>query len=785
MTDLLQEKEFSRTAFLKTSGALIVGFSVLAGQARGANVPVLTRPLVISGGNNPAAWAPDPSALDTWIAIHPDNTVSLMTSKAENGGGQITSLSAILAEELNVSMNQVKWVPATSKQVNAGSTGGSSTTRTVGRYVRAAGATAYQTLLGLASAKLGVPATSLTVSDGVVSGGGRSVTYGELIGDQRFNVLMPASYGMTPAAVAARQQVGLLPGQAPAKPVSQYKLAGTSVPRVDIPAKVAGTYTYIHNLKIPGMLHGRVVLPRGQTAYGVNVPVLSVDKRSIAQLPDVQVVQRNNFVGVVAAREYDAIRAAEQLKVKWADTPASLPSTGNLFKQMRAHDSAGATRAVYAQNIGNVDAALASAAKVITQTYSWQYINRGLIGPSCAIADVKRDSALILSNSKNPHDTLNTVAALLELPPTSVEVRFFEGASDFGWPIYNDAIEAAAVMSQAVGKPVRVQFMRWDEHGYENSAPPQLMDVRAGVDSRGKLVAYDSTTLGVPFYHYGPGDTVMQALGTAIPSEPAPSGYGPGTQFISQYQLPAARQLTKQMPIVNSGFLKTHFLRSPYYTGHAFASEQMIDELAHAAGVDPIAFRVQNLSTTNTDRFAAVLDAVKQAANWQPRVAASRLSDAQVVRGRGVALIPQASSFIAAIADIEVNKKTGKIVPKQLYIAIDAGLSNNPAGVRSQVVGAAVQATSWTLIEQVPYNKQRVTGIDWVTYPILRIKDSPRVTAIVIQRPDMPPGGAGEESQTAVIGALANAFFDATGVRLRDAPMTPGRVRGVLAAAAK
>jgi CO/xanthine dehydrogenase Mo-binding subunit len=631
----------------------------------------------------------------------------------------------------------------------------------------------------MASTKLGVPVANLTVTNGVVSGGGRTVTYGQLIGDQLFNVAMPASFGMTPTAVSARQVAGLANGQAPAKPYSAYTIVGTSVPRIDIPWKVAGTYTYIHNVKVPGMLHGRVVMPRGQAAYGFTAPVLSIDRSSIAHLPNVQVVQLNSFVGVVAPHEYDAIQAAASLKVKWDTTPALLPSTGNLFKQMRAQDSSGAATASYVRNIGNVDVALASAAKVISQSYSWQYQCRAVIGPACAIADVTPNSALILSNSKNPHDTLNTVAAALGLPPTSVEVRFFEGSSDYGWANYNDVVNAAAVLSQAVGKPVRVQFMRWDEHGYDNYGPPAMHDLRAGMDAQGNIVGFDATTLGLPYYFYGPGDSVMQALGTALPTTLHPSSPSAGAPNPTIYQIPSVRGLAKTMPIIKSGYAKTSYLRSPRRGGFAFAQEQIVDELAQAAGMDPIAFRRQNISQTNTDRLLTVLNAVAQAANWQPRVAASNLSNKTVVTGRGVALQPD-SSGVAAIAEIEVNKKTGKIVPKHLYVAIDAGLAVNPNGVKNQLIGGSVQATSWTLAEQVVYDTQRVTSLDWVTYPILRFKDAPKVTPIVIQRADQLATGAGEEAQPAVVGALANAFFDATGIRLRNAPMTPARVRGVL-----
>jgi CO/xanthine dehydrogenase Mo-binding subunit len=379
------------------------------------------------------------------------------------------------------------------------------------------------------------------------------------------------------------------------------------------------------------------------------------------------------------------------------------------------------------------------------------------------------------------------VAAALGLPPTAVQVINYEGSSDYGWAPYNDAAEAAAVMSQTVGKPVRVQFMRWDEHGYDNYGPAQLMDLRAGIDSQGNLVGFDATTLGIPYYFYGPGDTIMQTLGTALPTTLHPSSPSPGAPNPSHYQIPSVRGLAKAVPIINAGYPKTSYLRSPRSTANAFAQEQIVDELAHAAGMDPVAFRRQNIvqSTSalpNTDSLLGVLNAAAQAANWQPRVAASNLSDAVTVTGRGVALLPS-SSGVAVVAEIEVNKKSGKIVPKQLYIAINPGLAVNPDGVKNQATGGAIQAASWTLFEEVNYDKRRVTSLDWVTYPILRFKDSPKVDVIIVSDPNQPATGAGEEAQPATVGALANAFFDATGVRLRDAPMSPGRVRAALKAA--
>jgi CO/xanthine dehydrogenase Mo-binding subunit len=780
MTGLLHERELSRKSFLKGGGALIVGFSVagagLAAKAQAAD----PAPVSANGSNSPSAGAPDPNSVDSWIAIHSDNTCSLLSGKCEVGTGSSTSLLQIVGEELDMKMSQLKFVTSdTGVTPNTGSTGASNSISATGMTVRAAAATAKKALLDLASASLGVSAASLTVAGGVVSGNGKSVKYGDLIGDKLFNIQMPASYQLTPANVAARKQVGLVNGQAPAKPVSQYTLVGTRVLRNDIPDKITGNYTYVHNVRVPGMLHGRVVLPRGQSAYGVTVPVISVDESSVKHIPNVQVVRKGNFVGVVAAHEYDAIQAAAQLKVKWGDPPA-LPSNGNLFKQMRDQDAKGQTINRALVDTGDLAAGFAAAAKTVSQTYSTQYVAHSVIGPSCCIADVKANGAVFLSSSKNPYDSQNTLSVLLGLPPTSIRFKYFEGASAFGWPPFNDAAEAAALMSQAVGKPVRVQFMRWDEQGWDNHTPAQLMDIRGGIDAKGNLVAYDFTTFSIPFYNYGVGDTVMQMAGTPLPTPGLGNAETGATG--AQYNLANRRVTAKSLPLVGN-YLKVSYLRGVLRPASTFGSEQLIDELAHAAGMDPLAFRMQNLTTTDTYRWAAVLNAVAQAANWQPRLAASNLSDANVVQGRGVAVAPSAGSLVANLAEIEVNKKTGKIVAKHVYVAIDPGLAVNPAFVENQISGGLIMGTSIALNEEVRFNTGRTTSLDWVSYPILRFKDHPKVTTIVVQRPELQAAGVGEEGQASIGAAIANAFFDATGVRIREAPMTPARVRAALKAA--
>jgi len=781
MSELLSN-EFSRLSLLKGGGALIVGFGAagsLAGRAGAAESPFAS------------AGPFNQSALDTWIAVHADDTVSIRTGQAETGQGTVTGLTQIAAEELDVDLSQVRFVlPDSNLTPDTKPQTGSAGVKDVGSQLRAAAASARQALLGLAATSLGVPVTALTVKSGVVSGGGRSIKYGELLGDKLFKAPLLAAT--------------LTPGQSPAKPVGQYSIVGTRVPRLDIPAKVAGSYVYVHNVKVPGMVHGRVVFPRGQAAYGFGTPVASVDERSIAHIPGAQVVRRGDFIGVVAAREFDAIQAAAALKVTWAEPP-TLSGVGNLFANWRAQDSAGqavAARAVapasdfnYNINPDKVDAALASSAKTVSATYKYHYNGHLPIGPSCCVADVTPDGALIFSNTQSVYQssaanyrysTRTKVAEITGLPEQAVRVKYYEGSSVFGNSGYDEAALAAAVMSQAVGKPVRVQFMRWDEHGWDFYGTPQLMDIRGGLDASGKITGIDYTAFTFGYYTT---HLVQQQTGKPV-APPTPGGVEHWGVIGSMYNLPAQRVTTKNVPLLNNQF-RTSFLRAPLGPQTNFGYEQFIDELAYAAGMDPLEFRIKNVATANnptfpwyfTDRWLGVLQAAAQGANWKPRVAASNLSKETVVRGRGISATPHSWTTAAVVSEIEVNKKTGKIVVAHLSIAMDAGLSINPALVENQMVGGALQGVSKTLHEQVSFDRKRVTSLDWVTHPILRFKDSPKVTATVVQRPDKVPGGVGETGTPPVPASIANAFFDATGVRLRESPMTPARVRGALQAA--
>ena len=758
---VLSEKEFSRRSFLRGGGSLVIGLSLVGaatGRAAAANDPGAASALHTGALPGP----PDPTQIDSWLQVNPDNSVTLFHGWAEMGQGSPTAVRMIAAEELGLSMAQVSAAQIdTNVSISAFAAGSSSTLTAMGATsMRGAAAAARTLLVNMASAQLGVPAASLTVSNGVVSGAGKSIGYGALTAGKLFNSTLAAA------------------GATLTSP-SNYKLIGTRVPRVDIPAIVTGQTTYIQNVRVPGMLHGRVVRPRGQAALVQGATVLSLDKSSVAHIPGVQVVQKGNFVGVVAPREWDAIQAASQLKVSWDNTPM-LSGDGNLDLSLR--DPANLQNAAVAVNSGDVGAGLAGAAQTVSGSYFTAYQMHGPLGPNCSVADVGASGALILCASQAPYIlTRASVSAALGLPAQSVRVELFPFSGTYGHSTYDDVSISAALLSQAVGKPVRVQFMRWDDHGWDQFGPAQATDVRAGIDANGKIIAYDYTA-----YNHGWTQVVesaAQLAGTPLPAA-APGGQIDTVNSGSFYTTPN-RRVTSKTVNGYKGYFKGIWLRAPGAPQAAFASEQTIDQLAHAAKIDPIAFRIQNIDATQTNgvaRWIAALNAVAQAANWKPAVSASKLATGNVVQGRGVAIGGFAGSYPAIIADITINKKTGVIKVDHLYAAQDAGTTVNPASVENQMEGCLVQGCSRALLEEVRFNKARQTSLDWNTYPILRFNDSPSVTTIVVQRLDQPSSGSGEPTTAAVPAAIANAFYDATGVRLYRMPMTPGYVRGVLAA---
>jgi nicotinate dehydrogenase subunit B len=735
----------SRRDLLK-GGALIVGFNI-AGP--------LTSPMLGSLAAPAAAATPDPELLDSWIAVHADSTATVFMGKVELGQGTTTGMLQIAAEELDLAMSQVSAARVdTNVTPNQGPAVASLSIMDNGPQLRAAAAEARQALIRLAAVRLNAPADRLRVKDGVVTvedNPNRAVPYGDLIGGRQFNVKMT--------------------GKAPQKAVSQYRLVTTRVRHVDIPDKVSGKYVYMQHVRVRGMLHGRVVRPRGQGTYGDGAKVISIDASSISDIVGARVVRRGDLVGVVAEREWDAVRAAEKLKVTW-DVPPRLPA-GRLFEAMRASRTIDSVIV----DTGDVPSALATAAHIASATYYGPYQSHAPFAPSCALADVGAGSALVMCSTQFPHGVRNVLAQTLGLAADQVQVRYYEGAGVFGRACHDDCAIAAAVMSQAVGRPVRVQFMRWDELGWDNYGPAHLADVRGGVDAAGNIVAFEYDG-----WHHGWSTAeTSQELALGGPVQPPVSGRARlvNKETLSAvYSMPNVRLINHHVPGLD-GYLKGGNLRSPMDLSISFASEQTIDELAHAVRMDPVAFRRRNMTDP---RWLGVLDAVAQAARWAPRVAHAAPAAARVAAGRGIALGTHIVSYGGVVADIEVDRESGEIRVKHLYGALDAGLAVNPALVENQIEGMLIQATSRALIEEVQFTKTNVTSLDWKTYPVLRFADHPGVTPIVVQRLDERSTGAGEEVMGAAVGAIANAFFDATGARMREYPMTPDRVRAVLKA---
>jgi len=526
------------------------------------------------------------------------------------------------------------------------------------------------------------------------------------------------------------------------------------------------------------MLHARLIRPRGQGAYGTGVQIVSVDENSISHLPNVRVLRKANFLAVVAPHEYDAIQAAAQLKVVFADNPI-LPGDGSIVRQMRAQDAAGQTVNT-AVNQGNFDAAFASAAKTVTASYSYGYNSHAPLGPTCCVADVTADGAVIYSNGQDSYVARPRVAAVLGLPLNKVRFIYVEGGGSFGGhPARYDAPPAVALISQLAGAPVRLQYMRWDEQGWDAYGPSSLEDIRAGIDANGKITAFETTRWSFP----GAGlakirETTEEQLGATLTPAQILGTISGASLEASFYSIPNQRGVGKAIPYLN-GYLKQAPIRETATA--VFAVETMIDELAYAAGMDPIDFRIQNMSAATNSRDMDPLTAIKSVANWETRRSASKLQSGDIVTGRGVAATGKTG---AVVAEIEVNKKTGKIVAKHMYGVQDVGLAISPGLVQNQMSGSLVQTVSRSM-EAVHYTKSRVTGLDFVTYPILRFKDAPKVTTVVLQRTDQVSSGAGEPLVPGTPPALANAFFDATGVRIRQWPLTPGHVRAVLKAAGK
>ncbi len=474
------------------------------------------------------------------------------------------------------------------------------------------------------------------------------------------------------------------------------------------------------------------------------------------------------FTYDVAAREWDAVKAARDLEVVWSQ-PENLPGNAELFNRMAATT----TTERIAREEGDISV-FATAPYKAEFSATGPYQAHAPFSPNCALADVRSDSALVLCSTQDVYGTRTNIANLLGLDPSQVRVQYYEGAGTFGHSCWDDAAQAAAIMAQLAGQPVRVQFMRWDEHGWDTYGPAHIGKVKIAADTSGKLLSYEYAGWQ---HHWSLVDTTLQSANNVPAAEwPAMAAQQINPLVLGgQYQIPNILLVNHHVP--GLAYLKGAWLRSPLDLSMTFVSEQAIDDLAFQLGKDAFEFRRQNITDSH---WLGVLDAVASAANWQQRPSAQNLDADDIVRGRGIGLGTHLASWGAAVAEVEVTKSTGHVRIVHLYGALDAGLVVNPANVENQIIGQLAQTASRMLHEEVTFNTTNVTSLDWATYPILRFADCPQITPVLVQHLDAVPSGAGEEVMAAAAAAIANAFFDATKKRMRMYPFTAERVLAAL-----
>jgi len=694
------------------------------------------------------------AGFETFIKITADGTVTAYNGHVDLGTGIRTALGQIVAEELEVSFARVVVVLGDTSQVpSQGATIASETIQITAVPLRKAAAQARQFLLARAAERLELADEDLSIEDGLIRGkDNRSISYGELIADDSIRLELADDVTL--------------------KAVDSYSIVGQSMPRVDLPAKATGELVYVHDVRVPGMLHGRVVRPpyAGVDAGPfVGTSLIAVDEASVRDIPGlVAVVRIGDFLGVVAEREENAAKAAARLKVIWKPTPI-LPDVDDIDRALRANPSAPRTLI----DKGNVDAALAGAAKPMQRTYTWPYQMHGSIGPSCAVADWQDGQIRVWSGTQNPHLLRADLAKLIDRPETDIEVIRLEAAGCYGRNCADDVTADALLLSRAVGRPVRVQLTREQEHVWEPKGTAQLIDVNGGLNADGGVAGYDFATR----YPSNGAPTLALLLTGKIAPEAAVFEMGDRTA-IPPYDYDNMRVVAHDMPPI----VRASWLRGVSALPNTFAHESYIDELAHEAGVDPIAYRLRYLKD---QRAIELVNAVAERAGWRPRpVRQEKISEGDIVRGRGFAYALYVHSkfpgygaaWSAWIADVAVNTATGDVSVTRVVAGQDSGLMINPDGVRHQIEGNVIQSTSRALMEQVSFVHGAVASREWGAYPIITFPDVPKIDVLMLPRQDQPPLGVGESASVPSAAAIANAIFDATGVRFRELPFTPERI---------
>jgi nicotinate dehydrogenase subunit B len=729
---------FSRRALLK-GGALTVGFALagLRNDAAAQGAAALPRVL-------------DNKEVDAFLAVNGDGTVTVYCGKVDLGQGLRIAIPQIAAEELGIGIDKIKYIEGdTALTPNQGRTSGSNGIQRGGMQIRQAAATARKALIDLAAQRLNVDPDNLIATSGEVrpKAGGAGIRFASLIGGRRFDLKLDP--------------------KAPLKDPASYTIVGKPLRRPDVASKCNGTAIYVHDFTVPGMQHARVIRPPA-----IGATLISVDEGSIKKFPGVKVVRIKDFLAVVGEDEWTTERAARTLHAQWSEW-SGLPVQDSLAGTMRADPSnteqslvsKGAPVAPQSQN-----------AKTLTASYFWPMQSHGSIGPSCAVANVRADAATIWTASQGMHDNQVTYARFLGLPKDKVRLIYLEGSGCFGMNGHEDAAADAAILSQAVGRPIRVQWSRADEHGWDPKGPPQLLDITGVVGADGQILDW-RTDMWIP-------QTTRGLLNIPLLG-PQAAGLdnivGLNTGLISQNGDPpyAADRIQVIAHWLKEAPLRPAPLRSPGKPANCFAVESFTDELAAAAGIDPIEFRLRNLKNP---RGIELIKRLATMMKWQPRPSPEAAKDAAIPRGRGMSYVhyKHSETFVAMGMEVAVERASGKIKVERVVCAHDCGQIINPDGVRAQVEGSILQTLSRVLLEEVKFDRSRVLSLDWSSYPIMRFSDVPKLDIDLVDRPNEPPLGAGEAACAAVGAALANAVHDATGTWLRTVPFTMERVKAEL-----
>ena len=735
-----------RRAFLASSGALVVGFS-WAGTAAAAAVPALA-----------PAKAVDKARIESFVAIGADGRATVYTGKVDLGNGSRTAMSQLAADELDLPFDRITLVMGdTATTPDQWLTGASTTIAQGGMELRRACATARAALLARGAAKLGLATEDASCRDGAVfakAEPARRVGYGELASS-------------APLELAVDPKVVL-------KKPADYQSIGKSVPRVDIPGKVTGEWTYVHDFRVPGMLHARVLRPGA-----IGASLLSFEDSAAKKIDGfVRTVRKGDFLAVLAKTEWGAIKAMRAVRTQWGGAEP-LPEQATVFDHWRSLKVA---KEDVTQNVGDARAAMAAItnpARKVKARYDFAVQTHASMGPSCAVADFQGGQLTVWSASQATHSLVTEIAPIVGLAPEKIRIVYLEGSGCYGRNGHEDASADAALLAVLTGQPVRVQWMRDDEMARSPKSPPRSIDLEAGLDDAGNIVAWQGD-FWIALNHivaFKPLDFPL--LAASETGQPRPGNW---VGFLFQnsgvgYALPNVRVNTRH---VEKAFFRSAHLRSPGRIENTFANESFIDELAFAAKADPAEYR---LRVMKDPRAVSVIQKAMSRAKWQTRAGINTAGAAgDIARGRGISYLRYSNNntYVAAVAEVAVNRKTGEIKVERVCVAHDCGLVVNPDGTINQIEGGTIQTVSRTLMEAVRWDKREVLSRDWVSYPILRHDQVPRVEVDLIDRPDQPTFAVGEPTPCTIPAAIANAVFDATGARLREVPFTPDRVRAAL-----